>query len=287
LAAGIYRALARTDLLMITAHLPEEGPAPLTLTQSVHGAFQEETALQRVEAPENYWWVNRPLAKMGLPLSDLVEIAVYDVLQGADEWNEIELFHHIYHRFQDVLTPDRDLVAMCLQSYTQPVRPGVCALLAQDRPGMRQPEVKALGNKLATLGRRLGWDVDVYENGRIVWTERRVPVYTFSLLATAQVAPHLLARRPPRGTPVLVIPEERASLVSYKLQRNVQLYEAAQGAGWQFVSYVTPMTLRTFNPIEAGQDVVNQRLNRIVAFFNGGEAIENAGQFVQAPLNLS
>ncbi len=62
-------------------------------------------------------------------------------------------------------------------------------------------------------------------------------LYTFTLSATAELGAHLLARRPPRGQPILVLPGGRAALVRHKLQRDVRLHEAAQGAGWMFLKF--------------------------------------------------
>jgi hypothetical protein len=83
----------------------------------------------------------------------------------------------------------------------------------------------------------------VYDNARVVWAERHIPAFTFSFSATAQLATVLLAKRPPRGTPVLVIPGGRAGLIEYKLRRNVQFSDAVAGGGWQFLKFRHVRTL--------------------------------------------
>lgn len=239
LAANIYQALARTDLLRIIARLPEAGAPPLALlTHLVRGTFEgRETAIRRVEGHDHVWWLNRSLARMGLPLCDLVEMAVYDALLRAGELDEAALVADIYRRFPGLLTPDRALVAMCLESYSRRAQPGVCALREQDRVESRRREIAALRETLIQLGERLGWSVTASEHGRLVWAERRSAVYTFSFSATAELAPYLLARYPPPGTPVLVIPGGRAGLIEYKLRRNAPFHDAAAGAGWQFLKF--------------------------------------------------
>lgn len=239
LAAGIYRALGGRDLLGIAARLPEGTSPPLALlTNLVEGAFEgRETLLQRVEGEVDIWWLNRSTGKIGLPLSDLVEMAVYDALQQADEQPEAVLVHNIYRRFQGMLTPDRTLVSLCLDSYARRGSANLYTLRTEDRPELRQQEIEQLRRQVGALGVRLNWEVDEYDNNRVVWTERRVPVYTFLFSATAQLAPYLLTKRPPRGTPVLVIPGGRAGLIEYKLRTNIQFREAVTGAGWQFLKF--------------------------------------------------
>jgi hypothetical protein len=238
LAAAIYQALGRSDLLRIAAHMPDDDPRLTLLTQFVRGTFQgRETAIQRVAGSDQVWWTNRTIPRMGLPLSDMVEVAVYDTLQETGEHDEAAIVHSVYRRFPGPLTPERALVAMCMDSYAQRVRPGVYTLREKDISGVRQREIEALRGELGALGLRLGWDVDEYANDRIVWSEKRVPVYTFLFSATAQLAPHLLAKRPPAGTPVLVIPGGRSALIEYKLRRNVQFRDAVMGAGWQFLKF--------------------------------------------------
>ncbi len=239
LAAGIYQALARTDLLKMVAYMPTEGSPPglALLTHLVRGTFEgRETALQRVEGSQHLWWTNRLLVGTGLPLCDLVEMAVYDALQQAQELEETTVVHNVYRRFHGVLTPERTLVALCLESYAQQVRPGVCALREQDRAEARLEEIKTLREALCALGRRLEWEVTLYSD-RVVWSERRAPAFTFLFSATAQLAPYLLTKRPPGGVPVLVVPGGRAGLIEYKLRRNTPFRDAVAGAGWQFLKF--------------------------------------------------
>ncbi|MBN1886403.1 MAG: hypothetical protein JW850_00370, partial [Thermoflexales bacterium] len=244
LAAGIYRALARTDLLTITTRLPDVNPPPLALlTHFVRGTFEgRETALQRVEGSDQVWWTNRSIGGgMEVPLSDLVELAVYDVLQQATEWEEAALLRAIYAQFPGNLTPERSLVTLCLESYAQSVSPGVYSLREEDHPTPRRQEIEGLRHQLEVIGKRIGWEVGEHANNRLVWSEKHTPAYTFVFSATAQLAPHLLTKRPPLGTPVLVIPGGRAGLIEYKLRRNVQFRNAAAGAGWQFLKFGPPL----------------------------------------------
>lgn len=315
LAAGIYQAMARTDLLRITASLPDVSPPPLALlTHFVRGTFEgRETALQRVEGSNQVWWTNRALGGgMEVPLSDLVELAVYDALQQAAEWEETALLRAIYSQFPGDLTPERSLVQLCLESYAQIIPPGVYSLREEDRVAPRRRDIEELRDELATMGKRIGWEVES-ANNRMVWSERRTPAYTFVFSATAQLAPHLLTKRPPPGTPVLVIPGGRARLIEYKLRRNVQFRDAAAGAGWQFLKFRPslceddaddPATLHLdddarveeglshhhpvsiIDPSWLGGRGVNQGLENIVAIFNSRHSGDLGGDLVQPTLSL-
>jgi hypothetical protein len=62
-------------------------------------------------------------------------------------------------------------------------------------------------------------------------------LFSFVLSATAELGARVLAHRPPRGQPVLVLPGGRGALAHHKLRCDARLREAVAGAGWLFLKF--------------------------------------------------
>jgi hypothetical protein len=101
---------------------------------------------------------------------------------------------------------------------------------------MRASEIASLRAELLALGERLGCQVSEHED-HVTWSRERHVLFTFILSATAQLGAHLLAVRPPRGQPVLVLPGGRGALAHYRLRRDARLQSAVSGAGWTFLKF--------------------------------------------------
>jgi len=165
---------------------------------------------------------------------------VVELLAQRAEWVESDLIAGIFCCFPAPLTPEYATVRLCLESYAAQIRAGIWALRDEDSPAQRRAEVASLRGELIELGQRLGCEVTEHE-GRVMWTESahgaRRPLFGFLLSATAELGTHLLAKRPPRGQPVLVLPGGRGALAHYKLRHDVRLREAVMGAGWTFLKF--------------------------------------------------
>jgi hypothetical protein len=109
-------------------------------------------------------------------------------------------------------------------------------LREEDTPPLRHSEIATLHTELIALGQRLGCEATEHE-GRIAWSKERHLLFAFAFSATAQLGEHLLAIRPPRGQPVLVLPGGRGALAHYRLRRDARLRDAVSGAGWTFLKF--------------------------------------------------
>jgi hypothetical protein len=224
--------------------MPEGGPLPLDLiNQAILDGLRALRAgrspVYPVEDVRGAWWLADP-SKAEPPLADRIEATVVELLAQRAEWVESDLIAEIYRRFSAALTPDYATVRLCLESYAVQIRAGIWAVREEDSPAQRQAEVASLRGELIELGQRLGCEVTEHE-GRVMWTESahgmRRPLFGFILSATAELATHLLAKRPPRGQPVLVLPGGRGAWAHYKLRHDVRLREAVMGAGWTFLKF--------------------------------------------------
>ncbi len=235
--AAIQSEMEEAGLLRIAARMPEGGPLPIELIEqaTLDALRARRSPVYPVEDVRGLWWLADP-GPVAPPLSDRVEAAVLEWLAHNGECFESDLMAELYRHFPGLLTPERAFIRLCLESYATERHPGVWALREEDQPSMRQAEIAALRSELVALGMRLGCQVAEHA-GQIVWSKERHQLFTFALCATAQLGAHLLAVRPPRGQPVLVLPGGRGALAHTRLRRDVRLRDAVSGGGWTFLKF--------------------------------------------------
>ena len=236
--AAIQSDLAHAGLVRLAARMPEGGLPPLDLIKKaiLHGLQAPRSPVYPVEDVRGLWWLTDP-GQADAPLADRVEASVCEwVARSWPECAEHAVLDEVYRRFSGRLVPERSYIRLCLESYAVQVRPGVWAWREEDRPEARQVQVTQLLAGLVDLGKRLGCEAVEHED-RVLWSRERHPVFTFVVSATADLGVHLLAKRPPRGQPVLVLPGGRSALAHYKLRHDLRLREAVLGAGWAFLKF--------------------------------------------------
>ncbi|HIC93991.1 MAG TPA: hypothetical protein EYP09_07060 [Anaerolineae bacterium] len=234
LHAAIYHRLSRSGLLRQAMAVDEEGFSPLDFAaQQVRTALEEAEGLVRLG---ELWWLKEP-GRAARPLADRVEEAVCEVLREAPSREALE--RAIYARFPGLLTPEEGLIGACLGSYGREVEPGRWQLRAEDQLGRRERQREEVRAHLLELGKRLGFAVQADAEGfDVLWREDGQVAYAFVVLRTAILSDVLLARGKPSGAQrCIAIPEERASLVEFKLGHNPLLRRAVAEGRWQFVKW--------------------------------------------------
>jgi hypothetical protein len=241
LHASIQRRLAETGLLSRASEPGTvEEPSPLDMVAEQIEVALEEPVFARVassESKQELWWLADPV-DVAMPLSDQVEEASYELLQGALAFTEVDFVDQVYRRFPGELTPDGDLVAACLRAYGHEPTPGYWQLRREDLPKAREEEQKAMERHLQTLGQRLGYQSRVWAPFDAAWFEGRRVHTVFVIRWQAAVREALaLSDRVNGAQPYLVIPGGRAELVSYKLAHNPLWQRAVDETGWGFIKY--------------------------------------------------
>jgi hypothetical protein len=252
----IYRHLAASGLLGQVA-IAEELPASRRtfLVEQTQKALEEAGALVALPGTRDdrereplRWWLADP-SSAAPPLATRVEAAVHQLLLGSLILTTGDLASEIYRRFPEGLTPDADLIEICLRAYGQEITPGHWQLRPEDQPECRADEISDIREQLTQLGRRLNYRVSARTEPAaevapghlpafdILWRDPDRPAYAFAIQWTARVHDLLLAKAPANVLPCLVIPGGRAELVSLKLQRDPRLRRAVDEAGWQFIKY--------------------------------------------------
>ena len=257
---AIYERLSQTGLMQQVLAVEEEGFSALDfVAEQVEVALQaaglvrlDMTVEGRLRTP--LWWLVEA-EKVARPLADRVEEAVYSTLRDNLILNRQALEEAIYPRFPGFLTPEKELVEACLESYSEEIAPGHWRLRTEDQQTRRQ-EQRAHGvAQLITLGHRLeygvwinpawqgpssdevGFDPGPLARFDVLWYEEGV-IHAFVLTTMAALG-HILQREGGAGEiyRYLVVPAERTSLVNFKLRRNPLLSKAMAEGNWQIIKY--------------------------------------------------
>jgi hypothetical protein len=240
LHAAIQWRLAERNLLGRAADESTEGLSALDLVTETIQVGLDDPALVRLpgrEASEGWWWLAKP-GEMAPPLSDRVETAAYDLLQAESLPPETQLTRALYTRFPGILTPDAELVNICLRVYSDETATGHRQLRPEDRPAARQAEREAMVQHLLTLGLRLGYRAAPSQPFDVTWSQENRIAAVFVVRWQAAVSEAAaLSSRVAGARPYLVIPGGRAELVMYKLAHNPLWQQALDRTGWQFLKY--------------------------------------------------
>jgi hypothetical protein len=110
--------------------------------------------------------------------------------------------------------------------------------------------------KLKELGKRMGYEVGVERDFDCIWYEDGEVSCVFFVLLKATLGDVPLSEGG-EAKRFIVIPEERAPLVEFKLSRNPALSKAVEEGGWQFIKY------RHLIELAKAEDVSRYDLKRI------------------------
>jgi hypothetical protein len=156
-------------------------------------------------------------------LADRVEMAVVMFLQKNPGSLYLEIEDDLYPQFPGLMTPSKMMIYAVLNSYAERTR-AAWTLRPEDRASTRRSELDTIRAMLETLGTRLGYSA-LRQEKMIVWQENGQAAYAFHVLASALVGRALSEIPFPSELSILVLPGGRASLASYKMQRDPALAE--------------------------------------------------------------
>ena len=179
-----------------------------------------------------------------------MEALIRDILGASTPLTRKALEGALYPLLPDLLTPEPALVDACLSSYGRRAAPGQWALREEDREPRRDVEWRRVLRNLILIGRELGlkvWLVPTLRDegkaeGRlghllqeeemrwnpllpcafdILWREGDKVTNAFLVTWHAQITALLLSEAEIGGSaePYVVLPERRAPLTRFKLQR--------------------------------------------------------------------
>jgi hypothetical protein len=171
------------------------------------------------------YWLSDP-ADVSLPLADRVEGLALGILREQDRISAMELDRRLCEALPGLLTPDRRLVMAVLRSYAISENAGgIWSLRSEDRGQARQADRAEIQTLLATLGVRLGFEVEGTDPVR--WADRvERQQFGFWVDETARLGTAMRRQLEEGesgaslGLEVVVIPGGRAALVAEKSRRD-------------------------------------------------------------------
>jgi hypothetical protein len=213
------------------------------LQNSIQKAFSSPTTYVRFESrPQNIesglWWLASPPPKCDLPLADRVEMEIVKYLQKNPGRTQADIEEFLYRLFPGLLTPSRELIRICLQSYgdASSSLPEYWQLRSQESPALRRADLEAARAALNSLAERIG--LQSQGEGPVVWSDAHgAQVCYFTLLASGIISRYVLNSAPvPPARCILVLPGSRANLVAYKMRHDPRL-EEGMSRGWRFLKF--------------------------------------------------
>jgi hypothetical protein len=165
------------------------------------------------------WGVDGPAEADSL--ADRVEVAVVTFLQKNPDRIFLEIEDDLYPRFPGLLTPSKMMIYAVLNSYAERID-GVWRLRSEDQAAARRRELETIRATIRTLGKRLGYSTSSQDRNDL-WQENGRTLYVFPVLASALIGRVLSDLQLPPGQAIMVLPGGRASLASYKAQRDPAL----------------------------------------------------------------
>ena len=188
------------------------------------------------------WW-HEELSLDPLPLSDRVEMTLVKLLSKKEKpCSRKTLEEELYAAFPGLLTPDTELIQVCLDSYGEEVPPksGNWRLRSGDSPSARLADLEEMADLIQKLGQQLHFRTEKASPlGQIrvfTWKFSGETAYTFFISASAILNKIILKHPDLPKNPWIILPGSRANLVSHKLRHNKPLADAIED-NWGFLKY--------------------------------------------------
>ncbi|MBC8509500.1 MAG: hypothetical protein ISR58_18310 [Anaerolineales bacterium] len=214
------------------------------LQNDIEEAISYRGGLLHLEAGQSLesgsWWLQEYESTI-LPLADRVEIALVNYLLRfpGSTFDAIDSF--LCGASPSLLTPDTDLIRVCLESYTeeQPQGSGFWHLRQGDAPANRRQDLAEIKVLLPELGANLGLTTEQVTDDPLAFQwygQNNVPFATLYLTASAVIGKIINAKLQPQGKALIMLPGGRANIVAYKLNNNPILREEVS-ANWEFIKF--------------------------------------------------
>ncbi|MGD9093460.1 MAG: hypothetical protein PVF74_11485, partial [Anaerolineales bacterium] len=182
------------------------------------------------------WWLCET-SDTNPPLSDRVERAVVNHLLKQPPATLLEIDTVICQQFPGLLTPNAELLHVCLSSYGQqrPTEDGKWYLRPGDLPEIRRNDIEDISELISRIGKTLGYHVE--GERPMLWRSLDEQVhYAFYIIASAIISDIVFSQEYQPEASLLVLPGGRANLMAYKLANDSRL-KSAIGQGWRFMKF--------------------------------------------------
>ena len=182
------------------------------------------------------WWL-QDVESVSQPLADRVEKALVNFLIYNPHTTILDIDTYLCAAFPGLLTPDIELIHICLDSYGVQIPPdsGQWVLRENDQPRVRRSDLDEIQVALTKLGEQLGFVVRGEKP--LLWYDAGGNMrYAFHIIASAIIGELVYDLAHPPSQSLIILPGGRANLVAHKLNRDPRLRQAVEG-GWRFIKY--------------------------------------------------
>jgi hypothetical protein len=229
--------------------IPRNTFSPSDYLSAVHNAFQEtlteENGYLRFSGSEKsldvgQWWMQDLSSKL-TPLSDQIEIALFEQLVDKPEISFPEVDAHLCNLQPGLLTPGWRLIHECLESYgvREDLKSNHWSIHPRERLKKRQNDLVEITQLLHQLGKLLDFKVKVEKEPllSIYWIgTNQQHLYSFFLSTSAVLGIYLNPGFVDFKQKFIVIPGSRSNLIAFKLQQNPYA-QSFFDSNWQFIKY--------------------------------------------------
>jgi hypothetical protein len=190
--------------------------------------------------PENSrWGLLSPAGSMSL--SDYVEMEVVNYLNRnpSQDYNHIE--NHIFEHFPGLLSPSRELIKNCLDSYAEEVSalpgfPGKWVLHSRENPTTRKTDIQEMINVLTRIGNQAGFQVA--DHNPLLWLNNSGEIeFVFYIMASSIISRFIYTTSKKAQNRMIVLPGSRSKLLSYKIQSDLNLAHLVEVGNWRFIKF--------------------------------------------------
>jgi hypothetical protein len=162
-----------------------------------------------------------------------VEVAIVTFLQKNPNSIFLEVENDLYPRLPGLLTPSKAMIYSVLHSYAEK-EDGTWKLRAEDVASARRSELNIITAMIEAIGKRLGYSTSRQDKIHL-WEENDRVERAFYILASALIGRAISETPYPPEQTVIVIPGGRATLATYKAQRDPALAQRIRN--YQLVKY--------------------------------------------------
>ncbi len=253
-------ALAQSNYLPISIETPVESIGKLNAI--MEEAFSYDGSFERIGGSEKsldvgHWWLQKT-SNTNLPQADRVEMELVRFLIKHPDSTTLEIFKHIYTCFPGLMTPETELIQVCLSSYgiENPPGSGKWKIRTTDLPSARRYDLENITILLKQVAHNLGYQVD--DQTPLTWrnTQGDIRFACYSIVSGV-IGEIILNQNYPPDKSLLVLPGGRANLVIYKLAHNPLLQQAVE-KGWRFIKFRQVRWLAK-NPV-MNEETLNEQL---------------------------
>jgi hypothetical protein len=185
---------------------------------------------------KSVWWLNQSLPE-NTPLADRVEMEVVRYLQKHPGANPAEVDEAVCTLLPGLMTPPKDLVLACLESYGEifPPDSSTWRLKSTEASNIRKTDLISIRELLNLTGHKFRFRI---ENGNpLIWRDAEGKLEMAFYLAVSAVVGRFVYSSPyPPNQCLLILPGSRADLLAYKLSRDPLLNQAI-AKGWRIIKF--------------------------------------------------